>query len=130
MGATSRRDARSRRVCYMPEPPPAYVRIADDLREEIRGGKYAPGDELPTLAVLMSEYRAGGVNTVRNALAILRAEKLITSGGGKRTKVVNPLPPLPEERLSDIEQVRADLAALAEQVRTLAARLAQLEAGH
>jgi DNA-binding GntR family transcriptional regulator len=119
MGATSRRDARGRRVCYMPEPPPAYVRIADDLREAIRGGRYAPGDELPTLAALQGEYEAGGVNTVRNALAILRAEKLITSGGGKRTKVVDPLPPLPEETRSESERVQAQIADLQAQIAQL-----------
>jgi DNA-binding GntR family transcriptional regulator len=111
----------------MPEPPPAYVRIADDLRAAIRGGRYAPGDELPTLAALQGEYEAGGVNTVRNALAILRAEKLITSGGGKRTKVVDPLPPPPEEARSDIEQIRAELADLQEQIAQLRRELEEHE---
>ena len=105
----------------MPEQPPAYRRIADDLRAKIRGGVYAPGSELPILADLMREYGVGARNTVRDALAILKTEGLIDSGGGRRTRVSDPLP---EVKLSEAEQMRADIAELQEQVRRLEERLA------
>lgn len=124
MGAASLGGTEGPKVCYMPEPPFTYRQIADDLRAKIRGGEYAPGDELPTLAELKERYSVGGINTVRQALALLKAEKLIDSKGGRRTLVSNPLP---VEGPSDIEQVQARLADLEEQIRQLRERLAEHE---
>ncbi|MFJ4785522.1 GntR family transcriptional regulator [Streptomyces sp. NPDC088794] len=58
---------------------PEYLRIAADLRRRIAvGGEYEPGDRIPTLPELCSQYGVSEI-TVRNALALLRNEGLIES---------------------------------------------------
>lgn len=66
----------------------AYAQIANALREKINDGTYAPGDLLPSEAVLSAEY---GVvrNTLRRALAQLEREGLIESLPG-RGRIVRP----------------------------------------
>lgn len=63
-------------------------RIADDLRESIHSGRYAPGDQMPSENELAAEYDTSR-KTARSALAILRSEGLITTGQGRRA-VVRP----------------------------------------
>ena len=63
-------------------------RIADDLRESIASGRFAPGDEMPSENELAAEYSTSR-KTARSALAILRSEGLITTGQGRRA-VVRP----------------------------------------
>jgi GntR family transcriptional regulator len=63
-------------------------RIADDLRESIRSGRLAPGDEMPSENELAAEYDTSR-KTARSALALLRGEGLITTGQGRRA-VVRP----------------------------------------
>ena len=38
------------------DPHPVKVQIADDLREQITSGAYAPGDKLPPVRELALEY--------------------------------------------------------------------------
>lgn len=65
----------------MPASPPAYRRIADDLRAKIKSGQLAPGAVLPSEAELREEY--GVSNTVvRNAILILKAEQLVEGRQG------------------------------------------------
>jgi GntR family transcriptional regulator len=61
---------------------PAYRQIADALRAQIRDGTYPPGTRLPVERELQDTY---GVSpqTVRNAIAQLRAEGLVTSLQGR-----------------------------------------------
>lgn len=68
-----------------------YLEIAAQLRAKIRAGRWQPGDRLPTLAQLQDEYDRSK-NTVRGALAQLRAEGLIVTHG-KSMYVADPLPP-------------------------------------
>jgi GntR family transcriptional regulator len=130
MGAASPGGTKCPKVCYMPPQPPTYRQIADDLRARIRGGEYAPGDELPMLAEFKVRYDVGAVNTVRQALAILVAEGLVDSRGGRRSKVADPLPP--EGVPSESERVQAQIAGLQEQIAELRERLAghERDGGH
>jgi DNA-binding GntR family transcriptional regulator len=61
---------------------PAYLQIADGLREQLRDGTYPPGAQLPSERVLQDTYRVSS-KTVRAALDQLRAEGLVTSYQGR-----------------------------------------------
>jgi DNA-binding GntR family transcriptional regulator len=68
---------------------PIYHQLADILREGIRAGEYPPGSLLPNQVRLAQEHELG-VDTVRDALAVLRREGLIvtTRGQGSRVRPV------------------------------------------
>src|SRR5919108_4875301 len=68
----------------MPVPDrPAYLRIADTLRERIRDGGYPPGARLPTISELCAAHGVSEI-VVRQAIALLRGEGLVETrrGGG------------------------------------------------
>jgi DNA-binding GntR family transcriptional regulator len=65
---------------------PKYQRIADELRREIRGGVYTPGERMPAETTLVDRFRVS-LPTIRQALTILRAEGLIESRHGIGTFV-------------------------------------------
>ncbi|MGW4030733.1 GntR family transcriptional regulator [Streptomyces sp. NPDC004838] len=78
---------------------PEYLRIAADLRRRISSGEFGPGDRLPTLPALCTEYRVSET-TIRNALGLLRGEGLIETRARAGT-LVRPRPPvhrLPADR--------------------------------
>ncbi|MQY03196.1 GntR family transcriptional regulator [Actinomadura macrotermitis] len=74
----------------MPDRP-AYLRIADALREQIRGGVHPPGARLPTMTELGAEHGVSGI-VVRQAIALLRGEGLVETrrGGGTVVRVTPP----------------------------------------
>jgi GntR family transcriptional regulator len=59
-----------------------YRQIADRLRAAINNGELAPGEQLPSERDLMEAYGAAR-GTVRQAVAILRAEGLIETEHGR-----------------------------------------------
>lgn len=61
---------------------PAYLQIADDLRECILSGTLAAGDKLPSESDLMRDYDMSRT-VAKMAIGVLRAEGLITSHPGK-----------------------------------------------
>jgi GntR family transcriptional regulator len=61
---------------------PAYLQIADQLRQAIAEGQLAPGAKLPSERALMGTYGAAR-GTVRQAIATLRAEGLIDIEHGR-----------------------------------------------
>ncbi|KAB1942283.1 GntR family transcriptional regulator [Micromonospora sp. ALFpr18c] len=63
---------------------PRYRVIADQLRERIEDGSIPPGALLPTESALTSEFRASR-GTVRQAIAVLREEGLVTTEHGRGT---------------------------------------------
>jgi len=75
----------------MAQERPAYLRIAEHLREQIRTGGYPPGSRLPTMSVLSA---ANGVSeiVIRHAIALLRGEGLVETrrGGGTVVRVRPP----------------------------------------
>lgn len=68
---------------------PLWSSIADTLRADISGGKYRPGDRLPTEAALAKRF---GVNrhTVRHALSGLVGDGTITTRRGAGAFVTRP----------------------------------------
>lgn len=65
---------------------PKYHRAADELRRQIREGALAAGERIPAETALAERYRVS-VPTIRQALAVLRAEGLIESRQGIGTFV-------------------------------------------
>lgn len=65
----------------MPEPLPAYLRIAAELRQQIQDGHLVEGASLPTEAALVAQY---GVSTtaVKNAIGVLKTEGLVEGRRG------------------------------------------------
>jgi GntR family transcriptional regulator len=63
-----------------------YKQVADDLRGQIHDGSLQPGEELPGEARLGQIYNVG-MNSIRNALAILRAEGLLVTERGRGSRV-------------------------------------------
>ncbi|MFF0152637.1 GntR family transcriptional regulator [Micromonospora sp. NPDC005203] len=66
-----------------------YDRIADDLRRKIHARELTPGARLPAETALMEQYKVS-LPTMRQALAVLRAEGLIESRHGHGTYVREP----------------------------------------
>ncbi|MFC5180150.1 GntR family transcriptional regulator [Actinomadura harenae] len=69
--------------------PARYEEIAADLRRRIRDGELKPGERLKTEKQLAEEYDAAR-NTVRDAVARLKALRLVESRPGLGTFVVEP----------------------------------------
>ncbi|WP_423213683.1 GntR family transcriptional regulator [Pseudonocardia sediminis] len=81
----------------LPRPVPSrrrsgpYENIAASLREAIRSGRLAPGEQLPTMAEL-AVANSCAVGTAHRAVALIREEGLIDVARGRRA-VVLPTPP-------------------------------------
>jgi GntR family transcriptional regulator len=60
---------------------PAYLQIADALREQMRDGTYPPGAKLPSESELRDRWQVAG-KTVRAALDQLRSEGLVVGRQG------------------------------------------------
>lgn len=68
-----------------------YEQIAAHLRNSIREGVLAPGDPLPSEAELCASFDSAR-GTVRQAMALLRSEGIISSGQGRRSRVLDNVP--------------------------------------
>jgi GntR family transcriptional regulator len=62
---------------------PAYLVVADELRQQILSGRYAPGARLPTMEELRRAYGVSEI-VIRHAVSLLRLEGLVETrrGGG------------------------------------------------
>ena len=62
---------------------PAYLVVADELRQQIQSGQYPPGARLPTMEELRRAYGVSEI-VIRHALSLLRHEGLVETrrGGG------------------------------------------------
>jgi GntR family transcriptional regulator len=76
----------------------AYERIADDLRDRIRAGELAPGDQLPSETALVDKY-GKSLPTLRQALGLLQAEGLIEKQHGRGNFVRQPRTPVQRTNL-------------------------------
>ena len=114
-GRTSPAARRIERAAY----EPAYVQLADIIRERIADGEFHAGDRLPTEAELIRAYGLSPV-TVRRAVKILVDEGAVTATPGRGTFV---------EAASiatasfDLRSFRAILADPAVRVRMLSVRV-------
>lgn len=98
------------------DPRPVYVQIADDLREQIRAGKYAPGDKLPTVRTLATEVYHVVPGTIRDALDVLRHEGIVESRSTRGTYVMSkPREPEPSPEFRALEEQVRQLKELMEQ---------------
>jgi GntR family transcriptional regulator len=75
----------------MTDPRPPFRRIAEHLRDLIYSHKLAPGDRLPSERELVDQFGTAQA-TVRQALAVLKAEGLIDSVHGLGYFVREPSP--------------------------------------
>lgn len=77
------------------------VEIAEGLERDITGGRYGPGERLPSEAALMNEHDASRT-TIRDALAILRDAGLTESrtGSGVYVRSHQPQRRVANDRLS------------------------------
>ncbi|MER5457789.1 GntR family transcriptional regulator [Micromonospora sp. NPDC002389] len=88
---------------------PRYRLMAEELRRRIMSGAIPPGALLPSEATLMAEFSVAR-GTVREALALLRAEGLVVTEMGRGTYA---RPTMPVRRLGsdryrkELDQVRS-----------------------
>ncbi len=73
----------------MPPYKPDYRRVADDLREQIRDGRLAPGAKLPTKREMCAHYAVSS-QTIESAMLVLKTEGLVEGRQGKGVFVARP----------------------------------------
>ena len=88
---------------------PAYLQLAEELRERIRTGAYAPGAALPSESRLVEETGLGR-NTVRAAIDVLVGEGLVAKQRGRGT-VVRATAPRRTVQLASGDRVTARVPA-------------------
>ena len=59
---------------------PVFVQVADGIRRDIFGGKYQPGEQIPTVRQLAFDTSVNP-NTVQRSLSLLEDEGLIFTKG-------------------------------------------------
>ena len=89
---------------------PAYLVVADELREQILAGRYAPGERLPTMEELRRAYGVSEI-VIRHAVSVLRLEGLVETRRGGGT-VVRARPQVSRRAM---ERYSADARQAAEQ---------------
>lgn len=62
--------------------------VADDIAEQIRGGRLAPGSKLPTYFALAEMYNVS-LSTVQRAIGLLNARGLVRGRRGDGVYVRN-----------------------------------------
>jgi DNA-binding GntR family transcriptional regulator len=80
--------------------------MADHLRTSIRAGKYQPGDRLPSVRELATQFEVASA-TASRALDLLRRDGLVTSRPGLGTIVRDggaDHAPTVQEQLDDLRQ--------------------------
>ena len=97
------------------DPRSPSRQIADDLREQIKTGGFAPGAQLPSERVLSQRYEVAP-QTVRQALALLKNEGLVLgqAGRGVFVRTSPPLIRLGTERFSRSRRAAGKSAQQAE----------------
>ena len=92
---------------------PAYLLVADELRQQILAGRYAPGARLPTMAELRQAYGVSEI-VIRHAVSLLRLEGLVETrrGGGTVVRA------RPQVRRRVMERYAADARHAAERYAT------------
>lgn len=105
---------------------PPYQQIADALRTQIGAGEIGPGEQLPAISTLVSEYEVS-VGTARSAMNVLRDEGLIVTRHGKGSYVRTR--PREGAGVPDADEAIEDLhhkfESLAERVEALERKLSE-----
>jgi GntR family transcriptional regulator len=92
---------------------PAYLVVADELRQQILSGHYAPGARLPTMGELRGVYGVSEI-VIRHAVSLLRLEGLVETRRGGGTVVRTR----PQVRRRTMERCAADARHAAERYAT------------
>ena len=79
---------------------PVYLRVLEDLRDQIRGGALAPGARVPSRNGIIARYGVGET-AAKHALQVLAAEGLIEAraGSGSYVRRLPAAAPLEHDRL-------------------------------
>jgi len=72
----------------MPAPKPKYQQLFESLAEDIRSGRYGPGDKLPSEAALVEQFQTSRITVVR-ALRELQQRGLVQRRAGSGTYATN-----------------------------------------
>jgi GntR family transcriptional regulator len=67
---------------------PKYERIADAIRAQIKSGQLKPGDKLPSISQLETEYGVS-YGSIRGAMLVLKAEGLVRGQPGEGVYVTD-----------------------------------------
>ena len=87
-----------------------YRDIAQDLKARIAAGEFAPGDQLPSIASLMQQYKVPGLNTIRQAQQLLVDDGLVETRQGVGSFVLRTEPvPRPVDVLVELRAARSAL---------------------
>jgi GntR family transcriptional regulator len=70
------------------DPRPAYLQVADELRDSIASGGLKPGERLPSGRDLARRYGVAPM-TISHALDVLRKEQLVEAYKGRGVFVTN-----------------------------------------
>lgn len=101
-----------------------YQQIADGLRAQIESGKLAPGDQLPSIGALTSEYDVS-IGTARSALAVLKADGLIVTRQGRGSHVRTRPGRTASDEDGGMEELRQAVEALTQRVETIERKLSE-----
>ncbi|MEU3074364.1 GntR family transcriptional regulator [Streptomyces laurentii] len=89
---------------HAPQVP--YVLVLDALMAEIKAGKYAPGDKIPSDRELAERFKVARM-TARRAIGILRERGLIETRWGAGSYVSHPAGSGIEDGRQDDDQADA-----------------------
>jgi GntR family transcriptional regulator len=99
---------------------PAYLQVAEDLRQQIARGDLAPDAQLPSMTKLRESY--GVSNTViRDALNELRRDGLIVGqqGKGVYVRATGTRPASTGDLAKRLDELTSTVAELGQRVQTL-----------
>jgi GntR family transcriptional regulator len=71
----------------IPVSVPKFERVAEAIREQIRSGQLKPGDKLPSISQLQTQYEVS-YGSIRGAMLVLKAEGLIEGRPGEGVYVM------------------------------------------
>ena len=67
---------------------PDYQRIANEIKDKIKGGELRPGDRLPSISQLQKQYGVSA-QPVKSALLVLQTEGLVEGHQGRGVSVID-----------------------------------------
>ncbi|GAB3797413.1 winged helix-turn-helix domain-containing protein [Micromonospora zhanjiangensis] len=68
---------------------PDYIRISAEIMNDVRSGRYQPGDKLPSIAQLCEQYNVSS-STIQIVLVRLEAIEAVDRRQGKGVFVTDP----------------------------------------
>ncbi|MEV5705737.1 winged helix-turn-helix domain-containing protein [Actinoallomurus sp. NPDC052274] len=115
-----------------PDRRKLYVRIADELREDLAAGRFPIGEPFPPIGELAERFGSAKA-TIERAVDVLRSEGLLESRQGSRTVVIA----LPDssaatendsaERSEEFQMIFGQLQEMRSAIGHLRARIEQLD---